>query len=80
MHPETFAQFFLWCSVINTGLLLLWALLLLVAPGWVYRTQKPYFPMDEGQFRLVFYCLIGFFKMQVIIFNWVPYFALRIMA
>ena len=45
MHPETFAQFFLWCSVINTGLLIFWALILLVAPGWVYRTQKPCFAL-----------------------------------
>jgi hypothetical protein len=80
MHPANMTEFFLWCSVINTGLLLLWALMLLVAPGWVYRTQKAYFPMDESQFRLVFYCLLGFFKMQVIVFNWVPYFALRIMS
>ena len=80
MHPANMTEFFLWCSVINTGLLLLWALMLLLAPGWVYRTQKHYFPMDEDQFRLVFYCLLGFFKVQVIIFCWVPYFALRIMA
>ena len=80
MHLANMTEFFLWCSVINTGLLILWAIMLLVAPGWVYCTQKHYFPMDESQFRLVFYCLLGFFKMQVIVFNWVPYFALRIMA
>jgi len=80
MHPDTLAQFFLWCAVINTGMLLLWTLFLLATPGWIYSTQKPFFPMEKDQFRLVFYCLIGFFKVMVIIFNWVPYFALKIIA
>lgn len=80
MHPATLSEFFLWCSVINTGLMLFWALILLLAPGWVYRTQKPYFPWGEEQFRMVFYCVIAFFKVMIIIFNWVPYFALKIMT
>lgn len=80
MHPAVFGEFFLWCSVINTGVLIFWTLLLLLAPGWLYRTQKPFFSMDEDRFRLVFYCLIAFFKVQVIVLNWVPYFALRIMT
>ena len=80
MHPANLAEFFLWCSVMNTGLLILWALLLLAAPGWVYRTQRPYCAMDEKQFRQVFYCMLGLFKALVIVLNWVPYFALRIMA
>lgn len=80
MHPDTLAQFFLWCSVINTGMLLFMVLILAAAPGWVYSTQKAFFPMEQDKFKLVFYCMIGFFKVMVIIFNWVPYFALKIIA
>ena len=80
MHLANMTEFFLWCSVINTGMLLLWTLFLGVFPNWIYSTQRAFFPMEKEQFRIVFYCLIGFFKVMVIVFNWVPYFALRIMA
>ena len=80
MHPATFVEFFLWCSVINTGLLVFWGLVFMLAPDWVYRTQSAFFPMERKQLSLVLYCFLGFFKAMVIVFNWVPYFALRIMT
>ena len=80
MHLANMTEFFLWCSVINTGLMIFWTLVFVLAPDWVYRTQKAFFPISREHLTVVLYCYIGFFKVMVIVFNWVPYFALRIMA
>lgn len=80
MHPDTVIQFFLWCSVINTGLLIFWTLIFAIVPDWVARTQQSFFPIPKEQLTIILYCFIGFFKVMVIVFNWVPYFALKLMT
>ena len=80
MHPDTVIQFFLWCSVINTGLLIFWTLIFAIAPGWVARTQQGLCPIPREQLTIILYCFIGFFKALVIVFNWVPYIALKLMT
>ncbi|RKZ13609.1 hypothetical protein DRQ53_09990 [bacterium] len=80
MHPDTLTQFFLWCSVINTGLMFFWILIFKAAPDWIYRTQTVFFPIGREQYTVVLYGFLAAFKTLVIVFNWVPYFALRIMS
>lgn len=80
MDIQTLTSFFMWCTIINGGLLLLWALAHLIAPDLVYRTQKIWFPIPKETFTLVFYSFIGLFKIFVMIFNLVPYLALLIIG
>ena len=80
MHLANMTEFFLWCGVINTGMMFFWVLIFTLAPDWVWRTQKVFFPIPREQFTTMLYCFLGSFKVLVIVFNWVPYFALRIMA
>ena len=78
MDLQTLTQFFMWCVVINGGLLILWTVLMITVPEMVYRTQSKWFPMPRETFTLVMYGFIGAFKIFFLVFNLVPYLALLI--
>ena len=80
MEIETLKLFFMWCTIINGGLLLLWTLAHMTMPNLVYNTQKRFFPIPKEQFTVVFYSFIGLFKIIFFVFNLVPYIALLIIA
>ena len=80
MDLATLTSFFFWCLIINGGLLTLWIVIFMAAPGMVYRTQSRWFPMSRETFSLVFYCFLGLFKIFFLFFNVVPYVALRILG
>jgi len=78
MDIQSLTSFFMWCTIINSGLLMFWALIYMAAPDLVYRTQSKFFPISREKFEVIFYSLLGFFKMLVIVFNLVPWLALLI--
>jgi len=72
--------FFMWCSILNVGLLILSSLILTFARGWVYRKHSRWYPIPEESFNVVIYSFIGLFKLFVYVFNIVPFVALAIMG
>jgi len=80
MDAQTLQRFFMWCTIIDGGILLLWTALFTIAPGLVYRTQKRWFPMSKEVFNLVMYSFIGLFKIFFLVFNVVPFIALLIVG
>ena len=77
---QTLTDFFLWCSLINGGILTLWTLFCGFVPDLVYRTQNLLFPMSRETFNLIIYSFLGLFKIFFLVFNLVPYLALRIIG
>ncbi len=80
MNLQLLTDFFMWCTIINGGLLLLWSVLFLKAPELLYRTQKRWFPGSKESLLMVMYCFLGLFKMLYITFNVVPFIALLIIG
>ncbi len=80
MDIQTLTTFFMWCTIINAGILILWSLFFLCAPDFVYRTQSRWFPISRETFDVVIYSFLGLFKVLVIVFNLVPYVALLIIG
>ena len=80
MNLEMLTAFFLWCTVINGGLLILWTVLLAVSPNLLYRTQRRWFSGSEETFNVVMYSFLGLFKIVFLVFNLVPYLALLIIG
>jgi hypothetical protein len=76
MDIHTVRSFFMWCTIINGGLLLLYFLILATAGDWVYRMHTRWFDMPRETFTLIIYGLMGFFKIIYLMFNLVPYIAL----
>src|SRR5262249_52713238 len=72
------AEVLLWCAVINYGLLLVWVALFVLPHGWMYRLWGRWFRLSAEQFDLVNFAGIVLYKSAVLLFNLVPYIALRI--
>ncbi|MES9961614.1 MAG: DUF6868 family protein [Sedimenticola sp.] len=80
MDVQTLTSFFMWCTIIDGGLLLFWSLALMVMPDLVYRTQSRWFPIPRETFNVVIYGFLGLFKVFFLVFNLVPYLALLIVG
>lgn len=80
MEIQQLTEFFMWCSIINGGLLVFWTFWLLLVPDLVYRVQTTFFPMNRETFNTMMYGFLGAFKLAFIMLNLVPYLALVIIA
>lgn len=80
MDIQTVQAFFMWCTIINGGLLIISFLTCAYAREWVYQMHGKWFPMPREAFDVVIYCFIGLMKIFVLLFNLVPYIALTIVG
>jgi hypothetical protein len=70
----------LWCTVTNYVLLMVWFLLCVLAHQWFYRLCARWFRLTEEQFDAINFAGIAFYKLSILLFNLVPYIALRIVG
>jgi hypothetical protein len=59
MDIQTLTSFFMWCTIINTGVLFFLALIFLLAPNLAYQLQSRWIPVSRETFDVVFYSLYG---------------------
>ncbi len=78
MTVETIREVLGWCSAMNFGLLFVWFVGIILARDWVFRIHSKWFALSKEQFDTIHYAGMAFFKMSIIVFNFVPYLALRI--
>ncbi len=45
MDIQTLTTFFMWCTIINGGIFILWTVFSAFAPDFIYRTQSKWFPI-----------------------------------
>jgi len=76
MDIQTLTKFFMWCTILNLGLLIFSFLMLAFAGDFVYMMHGKWFPMPRERLNAVIYSFIGFYKIIVIVFNVVPWIAL----
>ncbi|MDH5357723.1 MAG: hypothetical protein OEW63_03730 [Gammaproteobacteria bacterium] len=79
MTIEAVKEVLFWCGIINMGLLFWWLLFFVLFHEWMYRMHTYWFDMSVQRFDAIHYCGMVLYKMIMITFNWVPYFALMIM-
>lgn len=80
MNIELLRTFFMWCTVLNGGLLLLSSLICTFAGNWVYRLHNRWYPMPRETFNVAIYAFLGGYKILFWIFCAMPYVALVIMT
>lgn len=78
MDIQTLTNFFMWCTIMNGGILILWTVFFLFAPDFIYRIQSRWFPIPREIYNVAIYSFLGIFKIVFLIFNVVPYVALLI--
>lgn len=77
---ESLRSFLGWCSAINLGMLCLAALALLLLRGPISRLHAAMYGVSEHDLSRVYFQYLAHYKLAIIVFNLVPYVALRIMG
>ena len=80
MSIEQLTQFFGWCSVINIGVLIVTTIALVAFKGAVSKVHTRMTGVPEAALSGLYFQYLGFYKIAVIVFNLVPYVALKMMA
>ena len=80
MSIDMLRDAFLWCAVINYGVLLVWFLFFIMGRGFMHRLHSRWFQLSRQQFDIVHYAGMAIFKLGIILLNVVPYIALRIVG
>ncbi len=80
INVQSLTEFFKWCSIINAVLLIFSIIVFIVMPDFVYRIHGHWFPMDRESFNVIIYGSLGFYKILFLVFNLIPYVALRIIG
>ena len=78
MNVETLREALLWCTIINYGVLLVWFLAFKFLHDWMHRWHSRWFRLSIEQFDALHYASMSIYKIGIILFNLVPYVALRI--
>jgi len=73
-------SFFLWCSIINMGLLMVSFVVFSLGRNFMYRMHSKWYDISKEQFSALVYAGLMFYKICIIFFNIVPYIVLRIIG
>ena len=77
---EAVRAFFMWCSVINGGMLILSSIFIMTASNLTFATHSKWFKISRESFDVAMYSFLGLYKLAFLVFNLVPYLALLIIG
>lgn len=80
MDIQTLTKFFMWCTILNGALMVIWSVFCIFAADFVYRVHSKWFAMPRETFNVVIYAFLGFFKVIFMVFSVIPYVALLIIG
>lgn len=80
MTIQQLTQFFGWCTLLSFSLLIVTTIVLVAARGPMTKIHARLFGLEEAALTRIYVQYVSFFKILVIVFNLVPYIALKIMA
>ena len=80
MTIEMLKHFLLWCVAIDYAVLLIWCLVFKFAHGPHYRLTNRWFRISEERYNELNLAGVAVFKIAILIFNLVPYIALRLVS
>jgi len=78
MTLNQWSGFFIWCTVINYGILMVWFVAILTCKGKIHRLHSKWFKLSDEQFDLVHYAGISVYKILVLVFCLVPAIVLKL--
>jgi hypothetical protein len=78
MTVEAVRNFLFWCTVIDYGILLIWCVVFKVLHDTHYKLTRWWFPVQVETYDEINLKGVAFFKLAILLFNLVPYVALRL--
>jgi hypothetical protein len=79
-YIEMITELLGWCSVVNIAMLFLSSILLIVMRGWITKIHAKLSGVSEDDLPSIYLHFLGNYKLLILMFNLVPYIALRLSA
>ena len=79
IYLRTLATILIRSFLFGLAFLLLWAVLYLIVPGWLFEMNTKWFDIGKRDFDLINYFGMGFMKISILILFFVPYLAIKSM-
>jgi hypothetical protein len=80
MTVEVVRHALLWCSIIDYGILLAWFLIFRFPHRWIHQWWGQWFGLSAERCDVISAAGMVVFKTGILLFNIVPYIALRLVA
>ncbi|MBL7153222.1 MAG: hypothetical protein ISS79_05860 [Phycisphaerae bacterium] len=80
MDIQILTTFFMWCTILNVGLLALSSLMCICAGDWAYGIHSKWFSISREAFNVAIYSFLGVYKVLIFVFSLIPYAALLIVG
>lgn len=80
MKIDKLTSFFMWCTVINLGLLVISVMIGLVGLDFIYSIHGKWFQISRESFNTAWYFFLGLYKIVWLVFNVTPYISLLIVG
>lgn len=78
MDISAVKEFFMWCTIINTGLLILTSIAVVFLRDFSFKMNSMFFSISRDAFNVLACSFLALFKVFVIVFNLAPFIALVI--
>jgi hypothetical protein len=76
---KTLASILIRSFLFGVAFLLLWFVLYLIVPGWMFEMNAKWFNIGKRDFDLINYFGMGFVKISILLLFFFPYLAIRSM-
>ncbi len=80
MTLETIMNFFGWMALLNIGILFFSTLTTALMRKTSHRIHSALFKIEPEELDKIYFKYLGLYKILILVFSIVPYFALRIMV
>ena len=80
MNIETLGSFFMWCTIINAVIYMVWCLQLAFCPDFVFRRASKWFRISRESCDTISYASLAFMKVVIFLFNLAPFLALKLIG
>jgi len=77
---QTVATILIRSFLFGLAILVVWFLLYLIAPHWMFELSASWFNVGKRDYDLINYFGMGFFKISIILFFLIPYLAIKSMS
>lgn len=79
MNIRLASDFLMWCAAVNYLVLLSWFIAFVLAHDWMIKLHGRWFHLSAERFDGIHYACMAMYKVGILLFNLVPYVALRIL-
>ena len=79
MNMTQWTSFLGYCLILNYAILIIWFLAFVFIENFIKKIHLQWFKLSDTQFDTIHYSAMAVYKILILVFNLVPYIALKLL-